>query len=226
MGDKIELTVEQRNVSGKAVKALRKQGFIPAVIYGNEYEPRSVMAPQPTMLRAYRSAGKHHPVELQLDGKKHLAMIKTADIDPVKHTLRHLAFQAIKQNETVETEVPIVITGTGETPAEKAGLVVLTTIDTAEIEALPANLPDALEAPGERLVGIGDRLTIADLLLPKGVTLLSDLDQVVATVYEPSALAAQNEALAGEAEPEAAEELPADHGEEATEDENTAKPEE
>lgn len=200
MGDKVELAVEQRQIQGKAVAALRRQGYIPAVVYGSGREPQSIMAPEKRMIKAYLQAGKHHPIELQLGNEKQLAMVKTADIDPVKHTLRHLAFQAITQNETVETEVPIVISGLGETPAEKAGLIVLTTIDSVEIEALPGDLPDNLEAPGDQLIAEGDRLTVASLRAPKGVTILSEPEQVIATVYEPSALAAQNEALAGEAE--------------------------
>lgn len=200
MTDKIELTLQERTVHGKAVKALRKQGLVPAVLYGHDYPAHSVMAAQVPMTKAYRTAGKHHPVELRLGRQKHLAMIKSADIDPAKHNLRHLAFHVIQQNETVETEVPIVIEGSGETAAEKAGLVVLTTIDSVQIEALPANLPDNLQAPGDKLVEIGDHLTVADLKVPSGVRVLSEPGQIVATVYEPSALQAANDAAGGEAE--------------------------
>lgn len=200
MGDKIELVVEDRSVVGKAAKTLHKQGYVPAVIYGRAFAPRSVMAPHMLMTKAYRSAGRHHPIELQLGDQKHLAIIKSADVDPVKRTLRHLAFQAIAQDEPIETEIPIIITGEGETPAERAGFVVLSTVEQVQVEALPNDLPDTISAPGDMLAVAGDRLTIGDLIVPAGVTILSDPEQVVATVYEPSALAAQNEALAGEAE--------------------------
>jgi large subunit ribosomal protein L25 len=215
MSDKIELTVEDRQVHGKAVKTLRKHGYVPAVIYGDGVTPQNVMALQPQMVKVYRAAGRHHPIELLIGRQKRLAMIKTADIDPVKHTLRHVAFHAIKQNEIVETQVPIVITGLGETPAEKAGLVILTNIDKVDIEALPSNLPDAVQLPGEKLATAGDRATVADLVVPQGVTITSDLDQVVATVYEPSALVAQNEAAAGEAETAEADVVTSEHGEQA-----------
>lgn len=211
MGDKIELTLEDRVITGKAVRALRREGFVPGVMYGPEFEPKPVMAPQLAMAKAFKVAGRHQPVEVHLGDDKRLAMIKSADLDPVKRTLRHVSFHVIRQNEKITTEVPLAIELSGETPAEKAGFVVLTTIDTIEIEALPKDLPEAVKLPGEKLVEVGDHLTVADVVVPKGVTVLSDPAQVVATVYEPSALQAANEAAGGDAEDVA--DVTADHGE-------------
>lgn len=216
MGDKVELTLQSRTIHGKAVKALRRDGLVPAVVYGQNFPAQSTMAPQVEITKVYRQVGRRHPVELQLDGKKRLAMIKTADLDPVKHTIRHLAFHVIKQNEKVQTEVPIVIDGAGETPAEKAGLVVLTTIDAVEVEALPNNLPDAVSISGEKLAEVGNHVTVSDVTPIDGVTILSDPEQVIATVYEPGALQAKNEAAGGEAEENVAA-VEAEHGED-TED--------
>lgn len=218
MGETIELTLEDRSVQGKAVKALRKSGYVPAVVYGNDFEPRSVMGAEVPMVKAYRAAGKHHPIELQLGKQKNLAMIKSADIDPVKHKLRHVAFHVVKQNEKVETEVPITIAGLGETPAEKMGLVILTAIDTVEISAFPKDLPDELVAAGEKLAAVGDHLTVADLTIPSGVAVQSDAEQVIATVYEPSALQAANETAGGEAETGDAAAVESEHGEDTPQD--------
>ncbi len=200
MGEKVELTVETRDVTGKKVASLRRDGYVPAVVYGHDFPAQSVMAAEVPMTKAVRSAGKHHPVELQIGNDKRLVMIKSTDVDPVKHGLRHVAFHVVKQNEEVETEVPVVVLGVGETPAEKAGLVVLTGATTVEVKALPNSLPDQLEVDGEKLVEIGDNLTVADIKAPKGVTILSDPEQVVASTYEPSALQAANEAAGGDAE--------------------------
>jgi large subunit ribosomal protein L25 len=200
MGEQVELTVEQRTVQGKAVKALRRQGIVPAVVYGADDAAQSVMAPYVNMAKAYKLAGKRQPVELLLGKTKRLAMIKSADFDPIKHELRHLAFHVINRNERVTAEVPVVVSGEGETPAERAGLVVLKTIESVEISALPSDLPDSIVAPGEKLIEIGDRLTVGDLKAPKGVTVMTDPAQVLATVYEPSALAAANAAAGGDAE--------------------------
>lgn len=200
MGEKVELAVELRTVTGKKVRDLRRDGYTPAIMYGHDMEAQAVMAPSVLVAKAVKTAGKHQPIELTVGGQKHLVMIKATDADPVKHQLRHVAFHAVKQNEEVETEIPVVIAGAGETPAEKAGLVVLTGATSVEVKALPAKLPDQLEADGEKLVEIGDHLTVADLKAPQGVTIVTDATQTIATVYEPSALQAANEEAGGDAE--------------------------
>jgi large subunit ribosomal protein L25 len=170
------------------------------------------MAPEVPITKAVARAGKHHPVELTIGSSKRLAMIKNADIDPVKHQLRHVAFHIVKQNEEVETEIPVVITDSGETPAEKAGLVVLTAVETVTVKALPNSLPDQLVLPGEKLVEVGDHLTVADIKAPKGVTITSEPEQTLVTVYEPGALQAANERAAGTAGPDDVEAVPAEEG--------------
>ncbi|HVI69778.1 MAG TPA: 50S ribosomal protein L25 [Magnetospirillaceae bacterium] len=223
MGDKIMLTVEERKILGKKVKQLRRQGMIPAVVYGGEMEATPVMAPAVEAEKAWRDAGKHHVVELTLGGKSQLAMIKSADLEPVKRRLRHLSLHVVKQNEKVETEVPIKVAGEGETPAEKAGLVVLKTIETVDVAAFPKDLPDFMEVPGDKLIEAGDHLTVADIIAQSGVSVLSESEQIVVTVYEPSALAAANDAAAGTATDES--EVAAENGAEVSpEGEEAEKP--
>jgi large subunit ribosomal protein L25 len=223
MNSTIGLTLQDREAVGKGISALRKQGWVPGVVYGQDFAATSVMAEQIPLTKVYRAAGKHHPIELQIGKQKKLAMIKAVDVDPIKRTLRHVSFHVIKQNEAVETEIPITISGEGGTPAERAGLVVLSTIEAVEVSALPAKLPDTLVAPGEKLVEAGDKLTVADLVVPEGVTILSDPEQVVASVYEPAALEAQNAASGGMATEEAPAE-PTEGEEEPDEVEEKAKP--
>jgi len=207
MSDKITLVAEDRTVVGKKVKQLRKQGLVPGIIYGHDVATTPFSAQAIAATKVWRAAGKHHVVEVTIDGKKQLTMIKSADVDPVKHSLRHLSLYAVKQNEKVEAEIPLKVTGEGETPAEKAGLVVLQALEAVQVQALPAALPDVLEVPGEKLAEPGDHVTVADIAPVKGVEILTDPEVVVASAYEPSSLAAQNEAAAGEAqegeEPEA-----------------------
>ena len=136
-------------------------------------------------------------------------------MDPVKHVLRHVAFHTIKQNDIITTEVPIVLTGQGESIAERAGLVILQAIEHIEVKAKPASLPESLLLSINDLATPEDKLTVGDIKLPEGVE-FADVDQdmelVIANVYEPSALQAANEASGGEAEDES--EVPAENGEE------------
>ena len=114
MGDKITLKVENRDVHGKKVKNLRKQGITPGVVYGPGMEPSAVQADSGELARVVREAGKHTPVMLS-GAKKRIAMIKDVDYDATKHgVVRHVSFHAVKADEPVEAEVPIKLIGEGE----------------------------------------------------------------------------------------------------------------
>jgi len=199
----ISLKLDERTVTGKKVATLRRDGFVPSVVYGGKAAPLATQSQLVETTKVTHAAGKHTPVHLMIAGKKRLAIIKSIDMDPVRHKVRHVAFHAIKQNEKIVTEVPIVLTGEGESAAEKAGLVVLQTLEKIEVRALPANLPEALEIAITELEQADDKITLADIKLPEGVE-YADIEQdtslVIANVYEPSALQAANEAAGGDAE--------------------------
>ncbi len=184
-GSSIALSVQERSVLGKAVKQLRRDGLVPAVIHDHGKPSRVIMIPNLELAKAYQKAGKHHPLALKLGDEDYMALIKDIRFDPRKHELQHVVFNAIKQDETVETEVPIVLEG--EIPAEKVGLIVINTLDHIDIEALPKDLIDEIRVNAEGLVEIGDKLTVADLPVPEGVTILTEIEHTIAVVEEPRA---------------------------------------
>lgn len=201
--EEIILALEKREVTGKGVKHLRSEGMVPAVIHDHGKASVVVMGQYMEMHKAYQKAGKHHPVSIKAGDKQYLALIKTADFDPKKHQLRHIVFNAVKANEKVDAEVPVRIKfaeGNEASPAERAGLVVLHQLDTVDIEAVPSKIPQILEFDGERLTTVGDSATVADLIVPEGVVVKTDPAHPVATVFEPAAIQAANEATAGTAE--------------------------
>lgn len=231
MGDKINVKLEKRELQGKKVRQLRAQGLVPGVVYGHGLEPISVQAPLNVLEKVVRDAGKHTPVHLTIDSKRKIAMIKDIDVEPVKSVIRHVSFHAVKANEPVVAEVPIRLVGEGESAAEKAGLVVLQSLEKLEVKALPMDLPDALEVSIESLAEAGDHVTVADVTVPENVELVDHVadpnadeeveqhsvkDLVVASAYEPSALQAANEAAGGDAEDEA--EVESEHGEDTPQD--------
>jgi len=217
----ISLKLDERTAEGKKLAKLRDSGFTPSVIYGGQEQPIMTQSPQVETSKVVHAAGKHTPINLTFDGKKKLAIIKSIDMDPVKHVLRHVAFHTIKQNDIITTEVPIILVGQGESEAERAGLVILQAIEHVEVKAKPADLPESLEISIINLATAEDKIFVSDIKLPEGVE-FADIDQdmelVIANVYEPSALQAANEASGGEAEEEEAEEVPAENGEETAEE--------
>jgi large subunit ribosomal protein L25 len=206
--DAIVLEVKPREVTGKAVKHLRREGLVPAVIHDHGKESVIVQGEYNEMTKMYRQAGKHHTVQVKNGGKTFTTLIKSATFDPKKHQLTHVVFNAVKANEKVEAEIPIrarYAEGNEAAPAERAGLLVLSQLDTVTVKAVPSQLPNVLEYDAEKLVEVGDSATVADLDVPEGVEIETDATHAVATVYEPSALQAANEAAGGDAEAESAE---------------------
>ncbi len=203
MSDTVMLEVETRNELGKGVKHLRAQGIVPGVIHDHGKESVNVQAEYRALHKAYIAAGKNHTVELTAGGKKYTTIVKDVTFDPRKHQITHVVFGAVKANEKVEAEVPVrpkYDDGNESSPAERSGLIVLAQLDVVQVRALPKNLPDAIYYDAEKLVQIGDHVTIADLVVPSDLEIEAEEHQTVATVFEPSALAAANDEAGGTAD--------------------------
>lgn len=194
--DTISLDLKERTVLGKGLAQIRCEGNVPAVIHDHGKQSIHVMADHRELSKVFAEAGKHHPVELKVGDKQHLALIKDADFEPVKHQLRHIVFQAIKQNETVEAEIPVVFSEDVDIPAERASLLVLKQLDHVQVKALPRDLPDQLVVDPSTLAEVGDNLTVADLKAPQGVTILTDETTQIAIVEMPKDQLAEADAAA------------------------------
>lgn len=223
--DVISLQVEKRETTGKAVKHLRKAGTLPAVIHDHGKPSINVQGDFVAMNKVWKQAGKHHPVSLKADGKAYTALIKSATFDPKKHLLTHVVFNAVSATEKVEAEIPVrprYDEGNESSPAERSGFLVLSQLDAVNVSAIASKLPDFLEYDAEKLVEVGDHATVADLIVPEGVEVKVEPEHALATVFEPSALAAANEAAGGDA-PEDAPTPESDQGTEADESGNEAE---
>jgi large subunit ribosomal protein L25 len=223
--DDITVQLDKREVLGKGLAKLRHDGLVPAVIHDHGKDSIHVMGDFAKLVKVFSTAGKHHPVQLKVDGKQHLALIKDVDFEPTKHRMRHVVFQAIKQNEAVEAEIPVTFVADAEIPAEKVSLLVLKQLDHVEVKALPKDLPDELQVDPSVLAEVGDNLTVADIKAPEGVTILTPPETQIAIVEMPKDHIAEADAAAAalaedagvSEEPET--EAPADEKTEASEEE-------
>lgn len=222
--DVISLQVTGRETTGKAVKHLRKAGTLPAVIHDHGKPSINIQGDSIAMNKVWRQAGKHHPVKLTNDGKNYTALIKSATFDPRKHLLTHIVFNAVSATEKVEAEIPVRARydeGNESSPAERSGLLVLSQLEAVMVSAIASKLPDVLEYDAEKLVEIGDHVTVGDLIVPEGVEVKVEAEHTLATVFEPSALAAANEAAGGDAEDVS--EVASDNGSDADDSGNEAE---
>lgn len=183
MSESIALVAEKREITGKKVRTLRNEGFIPGTVYEKGKPSLNVRVPYIPLTKAYAHAGQGQPVELTVDKKKYLTMIKDVHIDPAKNTIMHVAFHAVNAKDPVEAEIPVHIEG--EVPAEKLGNFIVRPNDHVLVKALPANLPESLNVSAEKLEEPGDHLTVADLTIPADVEMLSEPELTLATVEEP-----------------------------------------
>ena len=209
-----KLTLDKREVTGKKLKALRASGLIPSVVYGGK-EPILAASEYVATEKVLTLAGYHSPVDLDIAGKKQLAIVKDVNIDPVSRKIINIEFQAISANEVVEATTPIVIVNFEASDASKLYHFAMTqALEEIDVKAKPSDLPKELEIDASKLTNVDDKLTIADIVLPNGVELADkelDPEQVVASLYDPAAEAAAREAEAEEPVVEAAD-VPADNG--------------
>ena len=193
-----KLALAKREVAGKKVKNLREQGLIPSVVFG-EGEPVLTQSVYNETEKAVREAGYHSPIDLTIDGKAQMALVKNVDMDPIKRTIRNIEFQAISANEVVEATTPIKVVNFESSDASKAHLVLSIVLEEIDVKAKPADLPEDIEVDASKLATTEDGLTIADIVLPKGVEFADkelDKELPIANVYDPAEEAAEREAQA------------------------------
>ncbi|MGI9027437.1 MAG: 50S ribosomal protein L25 [Candidatus Saccharimonadales bacterium] len=192
----ITLTASKRDILGKQVRGLRNDGQTPAVVHDHGKDSIHIAIEERELKKAYHAAGKHHMVTLNIDGKAYTTLIKDVTYRPATSQLYHTVFQSVKADETVKAEIPIHLTG--EIPAERASFLVLQSLNSVEVEALPKDLVDALDVDATVLEKPGDTITVADLKVPTGVEIKSDPELTIATVEMPRDQIAEADAAQAE----------------------------
>jgi len=201
--DKINLKATKREVTGKQVNALRRQGKLPAIIYGRHISPLPILLDFHDASRILPGITSSQLITVDVDGSKHTVLVREKQRDPVRGKLIHVDFLAISMTEKLRANVLIGVEG--EAPAVKNfGGVVVPVLEEVEVECLPKDLPEKIIVDLSRLEKIGDAIHVKDLTLPQGVEVLTDHDEMVVLVKSPEE--EKVEAVAAEgAEPEVVE---------------------
>jgi len=183
--EKIVLKAARRNNFGKQVKALRRQGKLPAVIYGYHIESTPIVLDAAIALPKLSLVTSSTTVILELDGKEYPAIVREKQRDPIKKFLKHLDFQVISLTEKMRAKVSIELSGTA--PAEKAAnAVILSSLNELEVESLPQDLPARFIVDITVLAEIGDTIRVQDIPMLHGVVILNDSDEVIVTATAPT----------------------------------------
>ncbi len=179
------LKAERRQVIGKQVKQLRRQGKLPGVVYGKVLdEPVPIVLDYREAAKVLRGATASEILDLSLEGQVLPVLVREKQKDFIKGTLLHVDFQAVSMTETIWAEVPIELEG--EAPAVKNyGAVLVQSLDVLEVEALPGDLPERIVLDLGALEEIGDMITVADLVLPPSVKVMADPEEAIVVATAP-----------------------------------------
>jgi len=182
---KIILKSKERVITGRKVKKYRKDGLVPAVLYGHKIKSQNLWIDFLTFEKVYKLAGENTIIELDTeDGKKVNTLIQEVQIDPIKGNFSHIDFFQIKMDEKIETEIPLTFIGESPAVKEMAGILIKN-MDEITVSCLPGDLPKEFIVDISKLKTFEDHLKISDLDISEKVKVLVELGTIVASVVPP-----------------------------------------
>jgi large subunit ribosomal protein L25 len=206
--EKVVLKAEKRNVIGKQVKAMRRAGKLPAVIYGRHTEPINVALDSHTASLVLGKLSSSSLVTISLDGTEYPALVREKQRDYIKNRLLHVDFLAVSLDESIRATVSVNFIGVSAA-VKDFNAVLVKNLESLEIECLPADLPERVDVDITALTRPGEGLRVRDVMVSDKVHILNDPDTMVvvatfAKVEEDVAAVPGAEGVATEAEPELA----------------------
>ncbi len=193
---KYVLEAKKREVIGKQVKALRREGLLPAVIYGSDIEPMPLTLNTNDVRQILSVTGANTLITMKIGKEEHLALVRDLQREVITRNLLHIDFQAVSMEETITTTVPVLVMG--ESPAVKElNALLVTSMDSLQIEAKAKDLPDTISVDINELVEIGDNIRVKDLVISGDVTILEDPELTVIVVAAPTLMEIEPEVEEG-----------------------------
>ncbi|NLJ99804.1 MAG: 50S ribosomal protein L25/general stress protein Ctc, partial [Clostridia bacterium] len=182
--DTLNLEAQVREDKGKGfVKKLRREGFLPGVLYGLDVETLPVTVNVRDLSRILRSAGENALIRLEVNGKEHITLVRELQRHPVRGDLIHVDFFQISLKEKLETVVPLRIVG--ESPGVRnEGGILQQMLREIDVRCLPTEIPEYIEVDISNL-GFGENIVVGDLEGFGDIELLADPDTALAAVVAP-----------------------------------------
>ncbi len=200
----IELKAQPRSLVGRKVRRLRRQELVPAVVYGRNTPTLAIQVEERELERVLRRAGFTHLINLQIeDGGSpvsEMVLVREVQRHPIRRNLLHVDFYRVVLTEKLRVEVPVRLVG--EAPVVAAGAILIQNLNTIEVECLPADIPEAIQVDVSGLTDVSQSISVADLVVPPNVTVLSDPEAMVVSVAYAAAEEEAEEVEGEMAEPE------------------------
>ena len=194
------LKLERRELTGKKVRSLRRQGIIPAHVYGADIEPASVQVDERTLNRLLPSVGSNIPVSVEYEGQdtENICFVREVQRHPVSDAVIHVDFMRVDVSRAVSAEVPLTLTGTSAAVANMAGTL-LQSVQSLLIEALPMDMPAEILVDISVLNALDSTLSVSEITVPGDVTVLNDPDDTVIRIAPPRLETLEDETADGDA---------------------------
>jgi len=179
-----QLSANTRTVLGNSVRKLRKQGLLPAVLYGQNFNSLPIQIDKKIFLKLYKQVGKTNVIDLSVDSQTLPVIVQDLDIDPVFGDVRHVDFLVVNLKQKVKVTVPIQYIGT-PIGVKQLGAVLTVNLDELEIEVLPEKIPDFITVDVTNLTNIHDSISVADLLqVVQDYQILNDPETILVSLTE------------------------------------------
>jgi large subunit ribosomal protein L25 len=207
-GERVKIVVRERETRGSAeTRRLRKQGLIPGVLYGRGEPKAFTVAERDLRVALTGEGGLHAILDVTIEGANasHASVVKDYQQDVVRGGITHIDLHEVRLDQPIQSTVALHLVG--EAAGSKEGGVLSQSLNELNIEALPLEIPPAIELDVSAL-HIGDNLRVSDIQVPEGVTLLDDPEMTVASVTQPTQVEAPDEMLDGDEAAEAGAGLP------------------
>ncbi|MCE5207641.1 MAG: 50S ribosomal protein L25 [Chloroflexi bacterium] len=183
--ESVVIKATRRDITGKQVKALRRQGLLPAVLYGHQFDPRPITLDMREASRSLAGLTSSSLVKIDLDGEIFTALVRDKQRDYLKASFLHIDFQVVSMTEKIRAYVQVHVVG--KSPAVRDfNAVAEQLISEIEVESLPGNLPESFSVDISSLATIGSHITVKDLIVPEGVEILLDNEEVIVSITASS----------------------------------------
>ncbi len=218
--EKILLNVDERKVFGKKLKQIRKQGILPANIYGEAFESTAVQLPVKDFLKTYKKAGETQIVYITYKNDELPVLIQNLQDHPLTGDFLHVDFRKVNLKKKIQTEVPISLIGESEAVIQSKGIL-LNISDSVNVEALPEDIPSEIEVDISVLKELDDEVKVSDLKINGNFLVIDEPEKVIVRITEHKEESTETEITT----PDAVEITSEKKDEEVIEDDNTKKEE-
>ena len=180
------ITLSPRTVIGKKVKQLRREGVVPVHVYGWDIDAMSLQVEVQPINKVLPAVGSNIPLTVEIDGRKgeSVCFVREVQRHPVTDAVLHVDFLRVNVSQTIRAEVPIILIGNAPAVRDEGGTL-LQPLQNVLVEALPMNVPASIEADVSDLDDFEKGVYLRDLTLDANVTVITDLDEMIARVAPP-----------------------------------------